>query len=183
MTLSANSQKILNELMPILVLEHGFVQGVFDASVGDLLATIGAGGSQSLAAGASISYAAGAGGLDAHLATGAFRFGTSAATIGFFGAAAASRPSAYTLTYSTTAKSSPAATTHTMTDSTTGVASTSVYAAVTNAANAGSADVGPVKNNFASMAAEIALLEADLLATRKLLNSVITDLQTLGLLQ
>jgi hypothetical protein len=45
-------------------------------------------GGLSVAAGKSITMASGAGGIDGHLGTGAFRFGTSAATLAFFGATA-----------------------------------------------------------------------------------------------
>jgi hypothetical protein len=74
----------------------------------------------------------------------------------------------------------PAATSHTITDSSGGTASTSSIAAVTQAANAGSADIGPVQNNFATLAAELVLVKADLLEAKKVINSLINDLQALG---
>jgi hypothetical protein len=93
----------------------------------------------------------------------------------------ASVGTAFTQTYSTADTTVPAVTTHAITDSSGGAASTTTLAAVTNAANAGSADVGPVKNNFATLAAEQALVKADVLENRKLINGLIDALQAAGI--
>jgi hypothetical protein len=132
-----------------------------------------------IAAGLSLLYAAGSGGLDAHLATGAFKIGAASATLGFFGATAVSQPSAYTQTYNTALKTVAVATSHTITDSSGGTASTTAIAALTN--TAGAADVVPVQNAVATLAAELALVKADLVAAKKVINALIDDLVSLGL--
>lgn len=100
---------------------------------------------------------------------------------GFNGATPVGKATAYTQTYSTAARVVPVATSHTITDSSGGSASTSALAAVTQAGNAGSADLAPVQNNFATLAAELVLVKADLVAAKKVINSLIDDLQALGL--
>lgn len=95
----------------------------------------------------------------------------SSGKVGFFGVTAVVRPGAYTQTYSTATRTNPAA----LTDSTTGAAS-GTLAAITSAANAGSADVGPVKDALASLAAKVKALQ-------ELLNALIDDGQALGLAQ
>ncbi len=84
---------------------------------------------------------------------------------------------AYTQTYATAARTVPAATTHVITDSSTGAASTTTIAAITSAGNAGSADITPTKNAIATLAAELALANADILALKKVVNAIIDDLQ------
>lgn len=133
-----------------------------------------------IAAGKKLIFAAGAGGIDASLATGAFQVGASSATLGFLGATAIARPSAYTMTYNTAVKTSAAVTSNAITDSSGGTASTSTIAAITTGGAA--ADQAPTANAIATLAAELALTKADLLATKKLLVAVITDLKSYGLL-
>ncbi len=99
----------------------------------------------------------------------------------------------------------PAATTHAITDSSGGAASTTVIAAITDSGPA-TADAGPVRNAFATLAAEDALLKADILALKtptvnaiatlnaelalakadilalkKVVNALIDDLQAVGI--
>jgi hypothetical protein len=111
----------------------------------------------------------------------AVQLGTSTGKMGFFGAAPAAQPAAFTQTYATAARSHPAATTNTIADNSGGTASTSALEDVTEANNAGSADRVPTENNLATLAAEQALLKADLLALKKLVNAIIDDHQSLGL--
>ena len=66
----------------------------------------------------------------------------------------------------TTLAVAAAATSHTITDSSTGTASTSAIAEITGSANAGSADLAPVENAIATLAAELALTKADLATAR-----------------
>src|SRR5581483_3276633 len=68
--------------------------GTVDATqvtLGNASATLTINGSTSIAAGKSLSFAAGAGGLDASALTGALKFGAGGATLSFFGVAAAAR--------------------------------------------------------------------------------------------
>lgn len=136
-----------------------------------------------VAAGKSITFAAGSGGLNANAATGAIRLGGASATVGFFGVAASAKASAYTQTYSTAAKTVAAATTHTITDSSTGTPSTSALAAMTGVDGAGSnaAPLTATKNNIATLGAELALANADIVALKKVVNALVDDLQAYGL--
>lgn len=96
---------------------------------------------------------------------------TDATHFGAFGVTPATRAAAYVQTYSTAARTVPAV----LTDSTGGTPGTTL-AAITNGANAGSADVGPVKDAIASLNARINTLA-------QVLNALIDDLQSYGLAQ
>lgn len=133
-----------------------------------------------VAANKKIILAAGTGGIDGVLATGAFRFGAATATVGFYGVAAVSRPSAYTQTYATALKTVAAATTHVITDSSGGTPSTTTLAAIVGG---GGACENTTKNAIATLAAELALANADIVALKKVVNALIDDLQALGLVQ
>jgi hypothetical protein len=76
----------------------------------------------------------------------------------------------------TTLAAQAAVTTHAITDSTTGAVSTTALAAVTASANAGSADVGPVKDGLATLAAEAALTKADLATCRTEVKTYVASL-------
>lgn len=89
-------------------------------------------------------------------------------------------PVAFTQTYSTAAASVPAATTHAITDSSAGTASTTAIAALADGSTYAN-DVAALRNNLATLAAEDALLKADLLALKKCVNSLIDLLQAAGL--
>lgn len=154
-----------------------------------------------------IAYLAGTGGIDTVLGTGPHRFGAASATLGFFAVSAVSRAGAFTQTYSTASHTVPADTSNTITDSSGGTASTTAIAAqaVTVAANACAGGATPtaaevdtavdgletaigtqltvIRNNTATLAAELALAKADALATKKALNGLIDDLQAYGLCQ
>lgn len=111
--------------------------------------------------------------------------GQSGGTVGFFGVTPASRAAAYTQTYSTALRTVPAATTHTLTDSSGGTPSTTAVAAMTGVDGTGSnaAPLTATKNNIATLAAEQALLAADLVALKKVVNALIDDQQAYGLAQ
>lgn len=66
----------------------------------------------------------------------------------------------------TTLAAQAVVTTHNITDSSTGAVSTGAIAAMTSSANAGSADIGPAKDAIATLAAELALTKADLATCR-----------------
>lgn len=151
------------------------------------------------------------------LAAGTKLLNLTADSMSFFSGTPATRPSAYTQTYSTATKTVAAVTSNTITDSTGGSVSTTALAAQTlptalthavGTADATVDDVGgafnqtTLNNNFkevtttftailaqltalrnaiATLAAESALVKADLLSTKKNLNSVIDDLQAVNL--
>lgn len=66
----------------------------------------------------------------------------------------------------TTLAAAAAPTSHTITDGSTGTPSTSAIAEITQAGNAGSADIAPTKNAIATLAAELVLVKADLATAR-----------------
>ena len=66
----------------------------------------------------------------------------------------------------TTMAVAAAATSHAITDSSTGTASATEIAEITALANAGSADLAPVENAIATLAAEAALVKTDLATAR-----------------
>lgn len=101
----------------------------------------------------------------------------SAAMISFYGVGAVARPSAYTQTYSTADKTHANPTATALTDNSGGVANTTL-----EAISAGYVQ-SEVANNFADLAASNNALIADLADVKQLLNSVIDDLQSLGLFQ
>lgn len=97
---------------------------------------------------------------------------------------------AMTQTFATADRTIPAVTSHAITDSSGGTASTSAIAAMaasvtgvdgtgSNAASKANVDsqLVIVRNNIATLAAELALTKADLLADKKNLNAVIDSLQ------
>lgn len=101
----------------------------------------------------------------------------STSTLGFFGASPVVRPAAYTQTYSTVDKTHANPTAVALTDATGGTADQTV-ADVT-----ASFSQSVLNNNFADIADEINKLVADVADVKQLLNSVVDDLQSLGLLQ
>ena len=145
----------------------------------------GTGGAVTLTAGAS----AGAGGTggSVNLASGAATGGTEGAVnvqtvttgkLGFYGAAAVTQPTAYTQTYSTADKTHANATAATLTDSSGGSANTTIAAVGNTMAGDVSSDIN---NNFADLAAQHNALLVDVDDLKQLVNSVIDDLQALGL--
>jgi hypothetical protein len=113
--------------------------------------------------------------------------------VGFFGVTPAARPSAYTQTYSTADKTHANPTAVALTDNTTGTANTTLQAIPDPADTPASADalrddivandLPAIRNNFADLAASNNAIIADLADVKQLLNSVIDDLQSLGILQ
>jgi hypothetical protein len=99
----------------------------------------------------------------------------SAAMIGFLGAAAVARPSAYTQTYSTADKTLGSLTAATLTDNTGGTANTTLAAVEATYTQA------TIRNNFADLAAMVNKNTADHLDLAQLVNALIDDLQALGL--
>lgn len=94
---------------------------------------------------------------------------------------APSKPgTAITQTYSTAAATVPAATTHAITDSSAGTPSTTAIVALSDGTTYAN-DVAALRNNLATLAAEDALLKADLLALKKVVNQIIDDLQSAGI--
>ena len=100
-------------------------------------------------------------------------------TVGFYGVTPATRPTAYTQTFATADKTHSNATTATLTDSSGGTAADTISAITGGGANCENA----TKNAVATFAREQARLVADIDDVKRLVNSVIDDLQTLGLLQ
>lgn len=77
---------------------------------------------------------------------------------------------------STTLAAQGAPTTHAITDSSTGTASTTEIAEITGSANAGSADLAPVENAVATLAAEDVLIKADIATVRTEVKTYIASL-------
>jgi hypothetical protein len=102
-------------------------------------------------------------------------------TAGFFGTAPASQPATITQTFATASATHAARTAVTLTDNSGGTANTTI-AAITNAANAGSADVGPTADAIADLAAQVNNLQTDQVNTASVVNDVIDKLQSLGLI-
>lgn len=86
----------------------------------------------------------------------------------------------FTQTYSTADATVPAVTSHAITDSSGGTASTSAIASITTGGGT-YPDATPVKNAIATLAAELALTKADQLQDRKLINKLIDALQAAGI--
>ncbi len=114
--------------------------------------------------------------------TSAVTVAASGTKIGAFGVTPVVRPTALTQTYATAATTLANNTSATLTDSSTGAASTTI-AVITQAGTAGSADITPTKNAIASLTAQINALQADLLNTKQFLNQAVDQLQALGWLQ
>ncbi len=114
--------------------------------------------------------------------TSAVSMGSTGKKIGFFGVVPIVRPAAIIQTYSTTTATLADNTSATLTDSSGGTPGTTV-AAITEAGTAGSADITPTKNAIASLVTQTNALEVDLLNTKGVLNTLIDQLQALGLTQ
>ena len=99
--------------------------------------------------------------------------------LGFFNATPIVQPSAYTQTYATADKTHAALTSATLTDNTAGTANTTLEALVSGSVYA--TDVAAIRNNFADLAASNNAIIVDLTDLKQLVNSVIDDLQALGL--
>jgi hypothetical protein len=98
-------------------------------------------------------------------------------TVGFYGVTPASRPSAYTQTYSTATRTHAAMTSADLTNLTGGTA-TDVISDV-----GGSFDQTTLNDNFSSIADMFDLLRADLINVKGVLNAQIDDRQADGLAQ
>lgn len=101
--------------------------------------------------------------------------------LGFYNATPIVRPSAYTQTYSTADKTLATPTAAAITNNTGGSISTT-FAAITAGASYAQADMTATKNALASTADQLGKLRADILDTNQMLNSLIDDLQALGLI-
>lgn len=113
--------------------------------------------------------------------TGSIIAKTNLQKLGFYGATPIVQPATITQTYSTTSSTHAARTAATLTDNSGGTADTTI-AAITNAANAGSADVGPTANAIADLAAQVNNLKTDGDNTAQVVNDLIDKLQTLGII-
>lgn len=113
--------------------------------------------------------------------------------VGFYGISPAARPSAYTQTYSTVTRTHSNPTASVLTDNSGGTANTTVQA-LTNPADAPlTADalrddlvanlIPELRNNIADLTAQINALIIDLANAKQVLNQVIDDHQSNGLLQ
>lgn len=100
-------------------------------------------------------------------------------TVGFYGVAPATQPTAYTQTYSTATKTHASPTATALTDSSGGSASQTL-AAITGG---GAACENATKNAVASIADEVNKLITDLANVKQVVNQILDDLQTQGLLQ
>jgi len=130
-------------------------------------------GDLTLAAAKSLIFTAGAGGIDGSAATGPFKIGAAGATVGFYGATAVAKPSAYTQTYSTATRTHATPTAATLTDSSTGTSGGTTVGAVSDTATAA--------NAIATLTAMVNKLTADAVVTKGLVNALIDDHQALGL--
>lgn len=90
----------------------------------------------------------------------------------------AARQSAYTQTYGTADKTHANPTAATLADNTAGTANTTLEV-ITGVVY--TSDVAAIRNNFADLAAQHNALLVDVLDAKQLINSVINDLRTLGL--
>ena len=104
--------------------------------------------------------------------------GRSGQSVGFFGISAVTRPTAYTQTFVTADKTHANLTLATLTDSSGGTAADTIAAITGGGANCENA----TKNAIATFAREQARTIVDLTDLKSLVNSVIDDLQALGLL-
>jgi hypothetical protein len=100
--------------------------------------------------------------------------------LGFWNATPVVQPSAYTQTYSTASKTHPNATAATLTDNTAGTADTTLEALTSGTIYA--TDVAAIRNNFADLAAMVNKDTADILDLKKVVNQIIDDLQSVGIL-
>lgn len=103
--------------------------------------------------------------------------------LGFWAATPVAQQSAFTQTYATTIKTHADPTSTTLTDTTGGTTDNTV-AAITavNGSGATTAQETDINNNFAEVTAQLNLLRTDVLNAKNVLNAVIDDLQTIGLL-
>lgn len=112
------------------------------------------------------------------------KFGTATSQkIGFFNATPVVQPSAYTQTYSTADKTHAAPTAATLTDNSGGGATDNTIGAIAGVDGTGSNAAGltTTRDAIAELADEINKLVADMADVKQLVNSVIDDLQALGL--
>lgn len=99
--------------------------------------------------------------------------------LGFFNATPVVQRSAYTQTYSTADKTHASLTCAALTDNTAGTANTTLQALSDGTTWAN--DVAAARNNFADLAASNNAIIVDLTDLKQLVNSIIDDLQALGL--
>lgn len=99
--------------------------------------------------------------------------------LGFYNATPIVRPAAYTQTFATASNTHAARTATTLTDNSGGTANTTVQALADGVTYAN--DVAAIRNNFADLTAAVNALIADLASTAQVVNCVVDDLQSLGL--
>jgi hypothetical protein len=99
--------------------------------------------------------------------------------LAFYNSTPIVQPSAYTQTYSTADKTHAAPTATVLTDNSAGTANTTIQALADG--TLWTNDVAAARNNFADLAASNNAIIVDLADLKQLVNSVIDDLQSLGL--
>lgn len=99
--------------------------------------------------------------------------------LGFFNATPVAQRSAYTQTFSTADKTHDNPTAVALTDNSAGSANTTIQALTDGSTYAN--DVAAIRNNFADLAASNNAIIVDLADVKALVNSLIDDLQALGL--
>lgn len=113
--------------------------------------------------------------------------------VGFYGVTPATRPAAYTQTYSAATRTHSNPTASALTDNSGGTANTTVQALTDPANTPLTADdlrddlvanlIPEIRNNFADLAAQINALIVDVANAKQVLNQAIDDQQTNGLFQ
>lgn len=113
--------------------------------------------------------------------------------VGFYGVTPAARPTAYTQTYLTATRTHSNLTASTLTDSSGGTANTTIQALTDPADLPLTADalrddlvanlIPELRNNYADLAAQVNALIVDLANAKQVLNQVVDDMQSNGLLQ
>lgn len=118
-------------------------------------------------------------------------FGGSGDTLGFFGATPVAKRPAYTQTFATADKTHANATAAALTDNSAGAANTTIQALPDPTDAPATADAlrddlvavhwPALRNNFADLAASNNAIIVDVADLKQLVNSIIDDLQALGL--
>lgn len=101
-------------------------------------------------------------------------------TVGFYGVTPVTRPTAYTQTYSTTTRTHSNITAATLTDNTMGTKDNTIAKVADGGETTTNADIN---DNFAEVTEEINALRTDIANIKDVLNQVIDDLQSVGILQ
>lgn len=156
-------------------------------TIGDSAATIVVAGAVTFSLGAAL-----ADGQDMTIGTTTgSKLGQASSKISFYGATPIVKPSAYTQTYATADKTHANPTAAALTDNTTGTANTTLQALPDPTDTPATADalrddlvanlIPALRNNYADLADQHNKVVADIADVKQLVNSLIDDLQALGL--